>query len=112
MATTLIAGDLEPDLLLQLTETSDLGNGGLQALDISDVISVQLRIRRPDGSNVVRTAAVDSGPLGRVRYQWVADDTVQVGQHRAQVVLTWANGEHQTVPSDGSAFLWNINAAL
>lgn len=107
MASTLIVGDLEPDLILQCLEPSGV-NGGVQAIDLSDSIGVALRIRRPDASLVTRTAQIEDAARGLVRYVWTTSDTNQAGQHRGQIVITWANGEVQSVPSNGSYYVWTI----
>lgn len=112
MPTTLVAGDLEPDLILQLLEDSGLGNGGVRSMSLVGASSLELRVRRPDGSTVTRAATIEDAERGMVRYIWTPDDTAQVGQHRGLVVITWENGERQTVPSDGSAFLWIVHPAL
>lgn len=111
MAASLIVGDLEPDLILQCLEPSGVA-GGVQAIDLTGAAGVSLRIRRPDSTVVTRTAAIEDATRGLVRYVWVPNDTAQTGQHRGQIVITWANGENQTVPSDGSTFIWTINPSL
>lgn len=111
MPTTLVVGDLEPDLLLSLTEPDTSGQGS-QALDLTGAAAVTLRWRRPDASIVVRSLVVVDAVRGQVRHTWQPGDTDLTGQHRAHVVITWANGEPQTVPSDGSFYVWTITPQL
>lgn len=62
-------------------------------------------------SDTATTARVDL-TTGRLKRVWVAGDTDQAGTHRGQLVVTRSNGELQTFPNDGSAFIWNIYERL
>jgi hypothetical protein len=105
MSFEIVAGDLEPDMQLNITVNS-------VAKDISAAVSYQLRWRKPDGT--VELVALDAVDLttGRVKRVWEAGDTDQVGIHRGQVVVTWTGTEPQTFPSDGSFYYWFINPQL
>jgi hypothetical protein len=109
--TSLVVGDLDPDLVLHLQEPNNT-NTALQTIDITGAQAVAMRWRRPDGTVVTRALEVVDAAGGLVRYRWQAGDTSQSGQHRIHVVITWANGDPQTVPSDTTFYAVAINPQL
>lgn len=96
-------GDLEPDIGFSLTV-----NGA--AKNISTAASYVLRHRKPDGTVIegLTLTAVDLAG-GLVKRVWAAGDTADLGVHRGWVVVTWAGGEVQTFPSDGTSYIWFVN---
>jgi hypothetical protein len=38
---------------------------------------------------------------GRVTYDWTNSDLDTVGEYKAEVEITWSNGDKQTFPGDG-----------
>lgn len=116
MPTTLIAGDLEPDLQLQLLEPHATVPGARQPIDLTGATALTLRWLPPgEGTTVItRALTVVDAAGGAVRLTWQAGDTAVAGIHRAHVVITWpvGAGEEQTVPSDGEAYTWMINPRL
>lgn len=110
MAFTMVQGDLEPDMAIELKV-----NG--EPEDISDALAFSMRWLKPDGSIVTAAALVediDGGGLetGRVKRIWVAGDTDVIGVHLAQIKVTRANGEVQTFPSNGTYVRWQIFAPV
>lgn len=101
---SLVAGDLEPDL--PLTCALD----GV-AVDLTDALAIEMLWRKPDGTtSLVDLSEVDP-EAGTVKYVWEAGDTDEVGTHLCRVVVTHANSDPQTFPSDGSWFSWVVVAA-
>ena len=98
-----IAGDLEPDLDIQLTEDG-------RPADLTGITAAVLLWTRPDQTTATVDLTIVDAPTGRVRRTWVAGDTAQVGTHRGRVRVTHANGDPQTFPGDGSRFAWQIFA--
>jgi hypothetical protein len=105
MSFEIVEGDLEPDMELSVTV-----NGEVK--DLSAAVSYALLWRDPDGT--VGTLALEEVDLelGTLRHVWEAGDTDVVGAHRGQVVVTWAEGETQTFPSDGTHYIWFVNPRL
>lgn len=102
---TLIAGDLEPDLYLQVKL-----NGVPR--DLADITSVAMRWRQPNGTLRVVPLEVYEEGTGLLRYVWLSGDTNIAGHHKAQVILTYASGEHTTYPTDGTPAIWYIGEVL
>lgn len=109
MSFSLIVGDLEPDMFLTAS-VSDT------AQDLSDAVSVELRWRKPDGTESLVDLTVVDAATGQYKRVWEAGDTDMAGVHRGRIVVTWdgeddmttADDEVQTFPNDGSWFLWLV----
>lgn len=105
MAYSLVVGDLEPDMELTAT-VNDV------AAVLTGALALNLRWKKPDNTiSTVALTAVDLA-VGKVKRVWVVGDTAQAGTHYGQIVVTKSNGELQTFPSDGSAFIWNVYPIL
>jgi hypothetical protein len=99
-----IAGDLEPDLELTIDQAAT-------AESLTLASAIQMRWRRPDGTQSLVTLTAIDLPNRRVKYVWQAGDTDMVGTHFGRVVITRSNGERETFPKDGSWFYWTISAS-
>lgn len=110
---TLIAGDLEPDLLVPLYEPHATIDGARQPIDLTGVVSVALRWAVPGATtDVMLPAVVHGAPTsGEVAHTWVTGETAVTGVHRYRVELIWPGGEIQTVPSDGTSYTLLVGAA-
>jgi hypothetical protein len=105
MSVEIVQGDLEPDIQFTCSV-----NG--TAEDISDSTARVLRWKKPGEETTVDVALTTvSLAAGTVKRVWAAGDTDIAGAHRGRVVVTRANGETQTFPSDGSWFIWFVNAS-
>lgn len=104
MSFNIVAGDLEPDLPLTCTM-----NDAVEPID--DALAYVMRWRKPDGTITdVALTAVDL-ENGQLKYAWQIGDTDDVGTHTGRVIVTRANGDRQTFPSDGKWFSWVVVAA-
>ena len=58
---------------------------------------------KPAGSLKVtrQVCAVVAAGTGRVRYEWIADDTDTADEYEGEFQVTYANGKIQTFPNDG-----------
>lgn len=77
----------------------------LFADDVAVVLSgasVELRYRPVDGGVVVtKTAAVSDAALGKVKYEWAANDTDTAGVYAALWRVTFADGRKASYPNQG-----------
>lgn len=105
MSYSLVAGDLEPDMYL----TASL-DGAADPLDGDEVESIEMRWRRPDGTESTVELTPVSLVAGQVKRVWEAGDTDDVGVHRGRIVVTYDTGEVETYPNDGSWFVWWVYA--
>ena len=61
-----------------------------------------MRVKPAGTLKVTRqTCAIVSGGTGRVRYEWIADDTDTADEYEGEFQVTYANGKIQTFPNDG-----------
>ena len=61
-----------------------------------------MRVKPAGALKVTRqTCAIVSGGTGRVRYEWIADDTDTADEYEGEFQVTYANGKIQTFPNDG-----------
>lgn len=105
MAYYIKQGDREPDLTLQLLDTAR------NPVDLTNATSALLRWVDPDGVTHEEAAAFGARLLGKVIYAWQTGDTNIIGEHNAEVVITWSNGDPQTFPSNGF-FVWEVTETL
>ena len=107
MSYSLVQGDLEPDMEIDVTAVQ-----GGAPVNLSGAIQLQLRWRKPDKTDsLVNLVAIDL-VNGRVKRVWVTGDSDQIGLHKGQVVVTESNGEIATYPNDGSYVLWYVYPQL
>ena len=115
MPSELVAGDLEPDLLIPLLEPHPTIAGARQPIDLTGAVSVALVWRVPGttGPELVLPAVVQGDPaLGQVAHTWAAGETSVAGLHLYRVRITWAGGEVQHVPSSGTYTLLVSSATI
>jgi hypothetical protein len=105
MAYSVVQGDLEPDMLINLAAP-----GALAAL--SGALQVQLLWAKPDGTVTRVSLVVVDSTAGILRRTWQAGDTDQIGIHKGMVEVTASNGELATDPNDGSTLVWDVFARL
>lgn len=98
----LVKGDLDPDMELTVTV-----NGVAQ--DLTAATTIKLRWLKPDGTTADVTLTAVNLLAGKVKRVWVVGDTNLVGYHKGRIVITWANGETQTFPNDGSWHIWAVH---
>ena len=59
-----------------------------------------MRVKPAGTLKVTRqTCAIVSGGTGRVRYEWIADDTDTADEYEGEFQVTYANGKIQTFPT-------------
>ena len=105
MAYEIVEGDLDPDMQITV-----LVNG--LPLDLTTASLLQMRWQKPDATVVTVSLTAVSLANGQVKRVWAAGDTAQTGEHLARVLVTWASGEVQSFPSDGSYMRWEVNPQL
>lgn len=114
MPTTLISGDLEPDLLVPLLEPHATIAAALQPIDLTGAIAVDLVWRVPGSTDpdlILPAQISGAATAGQVAHTWVAGETDAPGLHRYRVRITWPSSEHQHVPSDGTSYTLMISPA-
>lgn len=68
--------------------------------------TVKFRMSGPSGANTVNeSATITDAANGKVMYTWQKGDTKVVGQHRAEFVVTFANGKRATFPNNNFIFI-------
>ena len=82
--------DTKPELVFELRADGDV-------LDLSDVASVQLKLRKPSGDIVTRTLTVTNLLTARVEGSFVAGDLDESSESPmfAEIVVTWDSGAVQ-----------------
>lgn len=111
MSFSLVKGDLDPDMEIDVTAYNP-STGTYTAAVLTGAIAIDMRWKKPDKTvSTVPLTAIDL-TTGRVKRIWVAGDTDQVGTHYAQVVVTAPSGEIRTYPNDGSRIIWNVYPIL
>jgi hypothetical protein len=100
MAFSLVSGDLQPPMQIQLEAPAAIAA-------LATAQSVQMLWLRPDGTEVTVPLSIVNPTTGIVQYTWQSGDgSAQVGEHAYQVVVTTASGQ-TTDPNDGtSASFW------
>lgn len=71
-------------------------------VDLTGASSVQVKLKPPTGTTVVKTATVDNAAAGQLHADAVPADLATVGDWNAWAVATWADG--RVVKSHGLAF--------
>ncbi|MGL5362855.1 MAG: hypothetical protein ACRDBH_08245 [Bosea sp. (in: a-proteobacteria)] len=115
MPSELVAGDLEPDLLISLLEPHPTIAGARQPIDLTGAVSVALVWRVPGttGPELVLPAEVHGDPtLGQVAHTWAAGETSVAGLHLYRVRITWPGNQTQHVPSSGTYTLLVSSATI
>lgn len=115
MPSELVAGDLEPDLLIPLLEPHPTIAGARQPIDLTNAVSVSLVWRVPGttGPELVLPAEVQGDPtLGQVAHTWAAGETSVAGLHLYRVRITWPGDQTQHVPSSGTYTLLVSSATI
>ena len=106
MSFSLVVGDLEPDMEIDL---ATVANG---PVDLTDATALTLQWEKPDGTvSNVGLVLIDA-PTGRVKRVWASGDSALAGTHRARAVVTWSNAETSTYPNDGSVIYWVVYPQL
>lgn len=89
-------GNTAPSLRRQLL------NSDGTAIDLSAASSVVFRMATQFYDTLAEGAcAITDAANGWVQYDWQAGDTDQQGTHRAEFIVTYADGGVQTVPANG-----------
>lgn len=78
------------------------------ATDVSTADSVQLRWRKPDGTEYLTSLTAVDLEDGTFMMEWTSDDTDQIGPHHGEVIVI-TDGAVQTFPPDGSKIIWWVN---
>ena len=100
MSYYLSVGDLEPDMLINV---STLAGG---PSDLTSAIDVSLQWQKPDGTvTTVELVMVDASQ-GQVKRVWASGDSAIPGTHMGRVIVTWSNSEVSTYPNDNSSIIW------
>jgi len=110
MAYEIVAGDLEPALVLNLRQ-----KGGRQPIDLTAIVSAHVKIwmrgDADDTPRVNREAQILGDPkAGRVIMTWSAGDTDEPTPCKVKCVLMYAGNRPQTIPSKGF-FVFDIEPA-
>lgn len=69
-------------------------------VDLSDFVTIVLRVRRENNSLIEINATVDDAAGGLFHFEWGADDLTP-GIHSAEIVLTDGDGLPMTLPAEG-----------
>jgi hypothetical protein len=102
---SLVVGDLEPDMEIDLTNQLSLLTGAL---------ALNLEWFKPDGLGgflapvTVPLVAIDQ-PNGKLKRVWVSGDSSIAGIHRGRVIVTTSNSELAHWPDDGSYLYWIVH---
>lgn len=88
--------DTSPSMLATLQDAD--GN----AVDITGA-TVRFHMRKIGRADVVvdAAAAIVTPISGLVRYDWIADDTSEIGSYQAEFEVTYADASIETFPNDG-----------
>lgn len=80
---------------------ADLFNGSGDPIDLVNA-SVRFHMRKArGGAALVDSAAlVISEPDGTVQYDWVAEDTAEIGSYQAEFEVTYPDGTIETFPNN------------
>ena len=60
--------------------------------------TLQLKLKKPSGTVVVKTGTIVNGAAGTWSYSWLAGDLDEDGTWRVQPRVTYSNGKPQTFP--------------
>jgi hypothetical protein len=70
--------------------------------------SVQLRIRAAKTTGApkfTKNCVVTNAVGGQVEYRWAGTDTSTPGTYEGEFIVTWGNGDVQTVPNSGNVVI-------
>ena len=83
--------------------TRDLKDAFGAPVNVTGAAVVFSMMVKPAGSLKVtrQVCAVVAAGTGRVRYEWIADDTDTADEYEGEFQVTYANGKIQTFPNDG-----------
>jgi hypothetical protein len=86
--------------------TMYLKNADDTAIDLTDASQVHLHVGKKGDvvSKIVDAACVIVAPktAGKVRYTWVAANTIEAGEYDGEVEIRWPDSTIRTVPSKGN----------
>jgi hypothetical protein len=75
-------------------------------VDLSIYSSIVIRVKRPDGTVIERTATIDSAADGAFHFDWQAGD-LQYGTSLADIRFTETGGAVLTLPAENPLKLIN-----
>lgn len=92
------AGDLLPELEIQLTNA-----GSVDPVNLSAAASAKLVMEHTDGTQIEVTGTLLT-PLsaGKVRFTWLSGQTAKKGFYRCWVVVMFPGPKPMTFPSSGA----------
>jgi hypothetical protein len=91
--------DLLPDFPIVLEEEDEDGNL-VGPVDLGDFLSIDLRMRREDGTLVVRPIVIDDALKGEGHFEWAAGELTE-GKHTAEIRLVrLTDSKPETIPAD------------
>lgn len=92
---TMKQGDTYKPLVVELGSTDP-------GFDLTDAVSVTLRMRRQDQAVYV-TGTMVVQDASTATYDWEAADTAEAGTYDVEVEVDWGLGRIETFPNDGYA---------
>lgn len=90
-------GDLNPPLRVQFFKAD------MTARDMTGLAGVNFMMGKPGATPIISVGPVTSVSLveGILEYRWVAGDTDDPGEYRAEFIITTLDGKEETYPKDG-----------
>lgn len=67
--------------------------------DLAAFTTIELRIRKQDGTQFTKNAIIDDAPNGLFHFEWAVGE-LSAGAHEAEVVFTDIGGLPETFPDD------------
>ena len=100
-----VDADLLPDFPFTFELEDDKGKvTGPDAL--SNYSSIQIRLRRDDGTLIIRDHTVVDGPNGKGTFEWLAGDIIN-GIHEAEIRrIRASDAKPETIPDDEPRSQW------
>lgn len=100
--------------MLTLT-VGDYGTGATLTGTCNAVITgatLELHIRRPDGTTLTEPASIVSGPAGTWSAPFEAGDLTVAGDYYVELQVTYSNGDQQTFKRDlaGKLVFFRVDA--
>lgn len=65
--------------------------------DISSFVSINLDVRRPNGTSLTKPAIIDNAPEGKFHFEWATGDLI-AGINEARIKLEVTAGNVKSVP--------------
>jgi hypothetical protein len=65
--------------------------------NIAAFASITLKVRRPDGTSVIKTAIIDDAAKGKFHFEWASGDLI-IGVNEARVKLEITAGNVLSLP--------------